>query len=175
MKRIKILAHSAKWIAIIILSLLLSMLIIGLAGCSVLKTKQVAVKDSVAVQKTDSGQVKKTEVTENKESTWFREIFMKLDSNQRTPADINIPASENHYITQPTVYIREGGTMQENRQVNTVDSGWYRQLDSVKALISVTNTSKEKQVFNMWWLVAIAAVGILVGWGGSKFKIVKAS
>jgi len=164
----------------IIIAVVLYLVCIVCCSCSITKAKSSVITDSSSVQKKDSGQLNKTESKENTESTWFREIFMKLDSNAANRQPVYLPGSTTEKylqpINQPTVYIREGGTMQQQKATITIDSSWKQAYDSLRLQVEAKQLDKKTEVFKGWWIIVLVAGGLLLLWLGrfsGKFSITK--
>jgi hypothetical protein len=153
-----------KLIIIYILSVL-GVLAAGLlfSSCTATKLKSNTKTDSTALQKLDSGAVKKA--TSETNSQWQREVFL-YDTGKQV---------NNNYITQPIMYIRESG--QQQQKSNNSDSTWKNKYDSLALTKQETTVEKKTTVLNPWQIIAISIgaclILILLINYLNKFKIVK--
>lgn len=140
-------------------------------GCKVLKHKTSQTSDSTAVHKQLTTSVSKEESTSKLNSEWWRETFTypgRVDTMQQ-----KVLQPVNNFYTQPVQYIREGGTLQQETKHFNYDSFAQAVQDSVKAILSRTEKTKEVQVLNWWQTLLVGAAGGLVIVLFSKFKISK--
>lgn len=140
------------WIGIFIVSILLSIMVIGLAGCSTsVKTSTKSQTDSTAVKvvKTDSSGTKSTNETYTKETqTIYRDSLIFIEGK---PFPIYVPTQ---------TIIREQGVKQveETAQKSGSDSGW------IKVIEAMQTNQKEKTGIPFTTIVLFSVLGLcLIG------------
>lgn len=143
----------------VLLVLLLSLLF---SSCEVLKRKRSVTTDSVAVRKVDSTVTHKFEVTDKRDSTWWREI---VNFNRDTTIN-NFTTPINNYY--PAQIIREGGTFSRDEMLRIVDSANKNKSDSTHVATVTTDKSKEIKVLSFWQMVGIVA-GVILAFEVLKF------
>jgi len=154
-------------IAVVVALLLYFTVVICCCSCSFIRKMDKTTTDTTAVSRKDSGSVSRAQTKENTEATWWREILM----NQATKDG----PSETQYITQPTVYIREGGTMQQQKETLVYDSSWKQAFDSLKATMATKQTETKGKAGLDWyiWLIFAALAWLIFKDYLPNFKIVK--
>ena len=152
-----------KWYVIGLLIIIIGAMLCS--SCTLLKKSSRVNKDSTAVAKVDSGNVK-INSTEKKDSlAWWREI---VNFGRDTTIN-NITTPINNYY--PTSYIREGGVRTVVEKSINYDSLWLNKMDSLAVKLSKTDKSKETKVLGFWQILAIAAGVGLVFFVLGKVKI----
>lgn len=146
--------------AFLFMVILILSLVVFFTGCK--STKQITtdhtVADSAGFKKTDSTSLKKTKDETSFTNEVIKEWLQPINNY------------ETHPIVYREIYRNSGKTSSEKTDSNAtakVDSSGYNR----EQLITQKKTTTT--VFSMWWLVAIAAAGIFIGWGSTKFKISK--
>lgn len=140
------------WFAIVLA--LITLLILELTGCSVIKGKRTRAVDSTHITKIDSGALKHTEAKKTEQNQWQREVFV-YDTT----------------ITKPVVYIREKGNGTKTENATTNEAAWANRVDSSQLKATETVKEKKEQAFSIWQIIGIAAGAAVVVVVLSKMKI----
>jgi len=143
-----------------------------LNSCRFSRNVQKKKSDSTSVNKRDSGRVQTSSSSETNAGTWWRETFLQIDSANKSnsgTAPVYLPGkSENHYITQPTLVIREGGTYQQVKVATNYDSLWYKTLDSLRRANENKTVDTKGDLFQflkpvlIWAMCLITIIVIMV-------------
>ena len=153
-----------KWYVVGLLIIIIGAMLCS--SCTLLKKSSRVNKDSTAVAKVDSGNVK-INSTEKKDSlAWWREI---VNFGRDTTIN-NITTPINNYY--PTSYIREGGTQVKTDKQLNYDSLWNNRLDSLRLVLTTLDKSKEVKVLNTWQIIGLCVIGFIVLKLIVKFKLV---
>ncbi len=159
-------------IGIIIFAVVGTILLIT-SGCTTTKKSSQFKADTANVKRLDSGAVKKEVATSKNENEWWREYLYPQQPVKETTEKILQPI----YNTQPVI-IREGGRQSNENSHLKYDSGWKKELDSLKATVATSNKSSKIQVFSFWQIIGLGAGGglviLIISKITSKFKIVRA-
>ncbi len=161
-------------IGLIIFAVVSTILLIT-SGCTTTKNSSQFKADTANVKKLDSGAVKKEVATSKNESEWWREYLYPQQPVKETTEKVLQPIYNN--TTQP-ILIREGGRQSNENSHLKYDSGWKKELDSLKATVATSNKSSKTQVLSFWQIIGLGAGGglaiLIISKITSKFKIVKA-
>ena len=143
------------YISYILSYLVILLIIILCASCSVFKSGKSSTVDTSTVKRTDSVSVSKNETTTNKDEQWWREI-------------LNFRPHDSTYIertnTVQPVYqiIREGGTVQTQTHQLNYDSIRINRLDSAMALFLQSQSTSKVKAFDFWQILALGIIGIII-------------
>ncbi|MFT3680711.1 MAG: hypothetical protein QM791_23750 [Ferruginibacter sp.] len=142
-----------------------------LSGCTVLKTKQTEEQTTTSKNSTDSTAVKKSESRELNENTWWREMVMRPGHNDTTTIiERSLQPIYNNGKDQ-VIYMREGGTSKSEAWHYNYDSANRAALDTMAAMLTKSQKTKETQVFNAWQILALCLGSVVVFFILSKLKI----
>jgi hypothetical protein len=120
-------------------------------SCSVIKSKQSVTKDSTSKKNIDSGNVTTNNGSNKDESKWYKETLI-----------YNRDTTINHYITSPTVVIREGGSSSKESNYAFKDSSWKKAVDSLALQLKESTKSKDEKVFSIWQLIGISVIVFVI-------------
>lgn len=145
------------------------MVLLFASGCEVLKSKRTVVKDSVAVAKSDSGAVTKTQTESKTDWEWWKTTLQYMP--QKTGDTI---INHNYYtneMPQPSVVVIEGGKGSNQTQVQVIDSSWRQAYDSLAFKLQEASKSKETTVMSPLQIIGLCAGVCIVLFLLSKLKI----
>ena len=150
-----------------LVGLILWLVLFGVAGCEILKSKRSVNTDSVAVRLTDTVYVTKKDSGSKTDITWFREVLNYLPNGTDTVINNTTVPVNNYY---PTQVIREGGTFSREDYLRLIDSMGRTNKDSTSLKQTIETKSKETKVLSFWQIIAISAGVCLLFMAINKLK-----
>ena len=149
------------------IGLILWLVLFGVAGCEILKSKRSVNTDSLSVKRTDTIYVTKKDSGSKTDITWFREVLNYLPNGTDTVINNTTVPVNNYY---PTQVIREGGTFSREDYLRLVDSMSRSKTDSTSLKQNIETKSKETKVLSFWQIIGLSAGVCLVFLVISKLK-----
>lgn len=134
-------------------SIVLFIIAILFFACTTTRSITKNNSDTTHTNKVDSGAVKK-EVNQNKsENEWWREylLLQKPVVNEKTTEKLLQPI----YNNQP-ILIREGGKSSNENYNLRYDSGWKKENDSLKSMITTLVKNTKTEVLSFWQIVGLS-------------------
>lgn len=144
-----------------------------LTGCEILKGKRRVSTDSIAVKKVDSTVTHKFEISDKRDSTWWREVINFLPKGHDTTINNTTVPVNNYY---PAQIIREGGSFSREDMMRILDSANKNKVDTTSLIKSEETKSKETKALTQWWIwliMGLMSVLIILLLFGRYFKITK--
>lgn len=159
---------------LLLIWIVVAMLLLGCAylcsSCEVLKTKQDKKQETVFETKVDSASVSKTQASSVTDWDYWKTTLQFMQQPKAADTIIN----KNYYTAttpQPQVIIMEGGKGKNETAVNTIDSGFYKRLDSMEQTIEESSKVKQTKPATVTQLLLIGLGVVLVSVALSKLKI----
>lgn len=148
-----------------IIGLLLWLVLFGIVGCEVLKSKRATSTDSTRVNRIDTVRLLVRDSGSKTDATWYREILSYLPKGRDTVIN-NTTVPVNTYY--PTQVIREGGTFTREEYLHLMDSMNATKSDSTSLKQQIEVKDKSAKVLNMWQIIGLM-LGCLLVFEGLKW------